>query len=181
MHERRFHREIERLRDPERVQRMEVQRVVDLALKEEKKITSVLDIGTGSGLYAEEFSKRGLRVAGVDANPEMIPAALSYVPEGEFKVGIAEELPFVDCEFDLVIMGLLLHETDDMLAALKEAYRVCKQRLVIIEWPYEKQDIGPGMEERIPPETLEERAQKAGFKAISSQRLEKLMYYQLEK
>jgi len=33
-------------------------------------------------------------------------------------------MPFPDGAFDLVFMGLLLHEADDNLAALREAQRV---------------------------------------------------------
>lgn len=181
MHERRFHREIERLRQADRVERMEVARVVDLALAGLDQVVSMLDIGTGSALFAEAFAAKGLRVAGVDANPEMIPVAQGFVPGGTFKVGIAEELPFTDREFDLEFMGLVLHETDDMRKALQEAFRVCKQRLVVLEWPYEVQEIGPGMEERIPTDKLEKLGKEAGFSACTHQRLKQMMYYQLEK
>jgi len=49
MHERRFNREIERLRDPERVARLEVEKVTRLALKDLIEIRTVLGVGTGSG------------------------------------------------------------------------------------------------------------------------------------
>lgn len=49
MHERRFNREIGRLRYPDRIALLEVKRVVDLALEGLKQIQSVLDVGTGSG------------------------------------------------------------------------------------------------------------------------------------
>ena len=78
MHERRYNRAVERLRDPERVARMEVERVVSLALEGLEGVGTVLDIGTGSGLFAEQFAGRGLDVAGVDANPEMLRAAQGF-------------------------------------------------------------------------------------------------------
>ena len=53
-----YNRGIERLRSPERVQRLEVERVVDLCINE--NIKSVLDIGTGSALFAEAFHKKGI-------------------------------------------------------------------------------------------------------------------------
>ena len=127
MHERRFNREIERLRDPERIARLEVERVVNLALENLKEVQTVLDVGTGSGLFAEQFAAKGLKVTGLDVNPEMLPAAQQYVPSGTFQEGVAEKLPFLDGSFDLVFMGLLLHETDDLLAALREAHRVTLQ------------------------------------------------------
>ena len=71
MHEKIYEGGVERLRAPERVARLEVERVVSICL-EGVELKSVLDVGVGSGLFAEEFSKRGLEVAGVDVNPEMI-------------------------------------------------------------------------------------------------------------
>jgi SAM-dependent methyltransferase len=76
-------------------------------------IKSMLDIGTGSGVFAEEFFKRSLSVAGIDLNPGMVEIAKGYVPEGEFKIAKAEEIPFKDKSFDLVFMGLVFHEVDD--------------------------------------------------------------------
>ena len=54
MHERRFKGEVERLRAPERIQRIEVDRVVNLCL-EGVRADSVLDVGTGSAIFAEAF------------------------------------------------------------------------------------------------------------------------------
>jgi 2-polyprenyl-3-methyl-5-hydroxy-6-metoxy-1,4-benzoquinol methylase len=116
MHERRFNREIERLRDPERVARMEVERVVSCALEGLNAARTVLDVGTGSGLFAEQFVKSGLTVTGLDANAEMLRVAKQYVPLGTFKEGAAEQLPFPEGSFDLVFMGLLLHEADEPLS-----------------------------------------------------------------
>jgi ubiquinone/menaquinone biosynthesis C-methylase UbiE len=117
----------------------------------------------------------------VDANPEMIPAAISFVPAGVFKIGIAEELPFNDDEFDLVFMGLVLHETDDQVKALQEAFRVCAKRLAVLEWPYEVQEFGPEMEERIREEEIQRWAEAAGFTSNKGIHMKNLMLYLLDK
>ena len=181
MHERRFNREIERLRDPDRIARLELQRVVDLALEDLKDARSVLDVGTGSGLFAEQFAAKGLQVTGLDANPEMLPAAEQYVPEGSFYEGVAEKLPFPDGSFDLVFMGLLLHETDDVLAAMTEAKRVGVQRLAILEWPDEEQAFGPPRAHRLAGEKIEALAKQAGFHSIEQIRLVDLCLYRAAK
>jgi ubiquinone/menaquinone biosynthesis C-methylase UbiE len=177
MHEKRFDRAIEKLRDPDRVARMEVKKVVSLSLEGSGEMKSVLDIGTGSGLFAEAFDKKRLFVTGIDANPEMLPVATHFVPTGLFKEGTAEAIPFGDREFDLVFMGLVLHETDDMKLAFSEAYRVSKKRLVVLEWPYLKQEFGPGFNERIPSETIKELATQVGFKEAVEHRLKYLVLY----
>ena len=74
MHEKRFDGGVEKLRSPVRIARLEVERVVDLCLAG-AIIQSVLDVGTGSGLFAEAFLERGLAVVGIDANPDMLPVA----------------------------------------------------------------------------------------------------------
>jgi ubiquinone/menaquinone biosynthesis C-methylase UbiE len=181
MHERRFNREIERLRDPERIARLEIERVVNLALENLKEVQTVLDVGTGSGLFAEQFAAKGLKVTGLDVNPEMLPAAQQYVPSGTFQEGVAEKLPFPDGSFDLVFMGLLLHETDDLLAALSEAYRVTRQRLAILEWPDEEQTFGPPRHHRLALEKIASAAKQAGFKEVEQIRLDNLVLYRLDR
>jgi ubiquinone/menaquinone biosynthesis C-methylase UbiE len=180
MHERRFNREIERLRDPERVARMEVERVVSSALEGLNAARTVLDVGTGSGLFAEQFVKSGLVVTGLDANAEMLPVAKQYVPFGTFKEGVAEQLPYPDGSFDLVFMGLLLHEADDPLAALSEARRVARQRLAILEWPKEEQDFGPPLAQRISSEKISKLSEETGFRSFKFTQLEYLTLYLLE-
>ena len=177
MHERCFNREIERLRDPERIARLEVERVANLALENLKEVQTVLDVGTGSGLFAEQFAAKGFQVTGLDANPEMLPAAQQHVPGGTFQEGIAEKLPFPNGSFDLVFMGLLLHETDDALAALREAHRVAVMRLAVLEWPDEEQSFGPPREHRLSYEKITALAKQAGFKTVQEIHLQNLSLY----
>lgn len=180
MHERRFNREIERLRDPERVARMEVERVTALSLEGLNGIRTVLDVGTGSGLFAEAFAAGGLDVSGLDANPQMVAAAGSHVPAGMFYEGAAERMPFPDGSFDLVFMGLLLHETDDPLAALREARRVAVKRAAVLEWPDEEQAFGPPRDHRMPGDQLSELAREAGFICARQIRLNAMALYLLD-
>jgi ubiquinone/menaquinone biosynthesis C-methylase UbiE len=177
MHERRFSGHIGRLRDPERMARLEVDRVVELTLAGVERPTTMLDVGTGSGLFAQKFSARGVLVTGVDVNPQMLPEASAHVPSGEFHEGLAERLPFPDASFDLVFMGLLLHEADDPLAALREACRVGRGRLAILEWPDELQDFGPPPEHRLAKSRIVTLAKEAGFTNVQSQRLQNLILY----
>jgi ubiquinone/menaquinone biosynthesis C-methylase UbiE len=179
MHERRFEGDITRLRSPERQERLEVERVVDLCLEDET-LHSVLDVGTGTALFAEAFSRRGLVVSGVDVNPEMLAAAQKFVPKGNFREGPAEALPFPDRGVDLVFMGLVLHETDDLPKALQEAQRVAAKRVCILEWPYKEQPFGPPLMDRLKPEVLDNQFKQAGFRTWKSVDLLNTVLYQLE-
>jgi ubiquinone/menaquinone biosynthesis C-methylase UbiE len=179
MHDRRFNREIDRLRDPGRIARLEVGRTADLALDGLKNTQTVLDVGTGSGLFAETFAAKGLQVTGLDANLEMLSIAHQYVPAGAFLEGIAENLPFPDGSFHLVFIGLSLHETDEILAAMREAHRVVLQRLVILEWPDEEQQFGPPREQRLSYEKITFISKQVGFKEVQQIRLENLSLYRI--
>jgi len=178
MHEKRFEGDITRLRNPERIARLEVGRVVTLCL-EGAQFKCVLDVGTGTGLFAEAFAKRGLAVSGVDVNPEMLPAARVYVSAGDFRESTAEALPFADATFDLLFMGLLLHESDEQLQVLSEARRVVRTRVGILEWAYREEDFGAPLEDRLSPEILEDLAKEAGFSHFEAIPLTKLVLYRL--
>ncbi len=162
MHDKQFSGDIERLRSTERVERLEVETVVQLCL-EDAAIVNVLDVGTGTGLFAEAFAEHGLDVAGTDINPAMLTAARGFVPSAEFKQGSAEALPYPMRRFDLVFLGLLLHESDEPLKVLQEARRVARQRVAILEWPYKEQSFGAPLEHRMKPETFADLFQKAGL------------------
>jgi ubiquinone/menaquinone biosynthesis C-methylase UbiE len=178
MHEKRFEGDIARLRNPERIARLEVERVVTLCL-EGVQIKSVLDVGTGTGLFAEAFAKRGLAVSGVDVNPEMLPVAQTYVPAGDFRESTAEAPPFLDASFDLIFMGLLLHESDEQLQVLSEAHRVARTRVGILELAYREEDFGAPLAYRLTPDILEDLAKETGFGELETIPLTKLVLYRL--
>jgi ubiquinone/menaquinone biosynthesis C-methylase UbiE len=180
MHERRFSGDINRLRAGERVARLEVQRVVQLCL-EGRHLTNVLDVGTGTGLFAEEYAKQGIEVSGIDANPAMLYAARNFVPHGWFIQATAENLPFKDETFDLVFYGLVLHEADNAFSVLEGAWRVCRLGVGILEWPYREQPFGPPLSDRLRPDILEGLFRRAGFTSWEQYRLDNTDLYRLAK
>src|SRR5687768_5424645 len=58
----------------------------------------LLDLGTGTGLVAREFARRGARVSGIDIAPGQIAAArraaTAEVLDVDFRVAAAEACPF---------------------------------------------------------------------------------------
>jgi ubiquinone/menaquinone biosynthesis C-methylase UbiE len=178
MHEKRFPGSPEMLRSPQRVELLEVEHVVDLCL-EALPAKSVLDVGTGTGLFAGRFAARGLEVAGIDANPVMVEAARRLVPQGRFRHAPAEVVPHPDGAFDLVFMGLVLHETDDPEQALREARRVARLRAAVLEWPYQAEGAGPPLAHRLQPELVTALAQAAGFAQVETLPLVHLVLYRL--
>lgn len=180
MHEHRFHGATERLRSPERLAWLEVNRVTELSLQG-GNLRRVLDVGAGTGIFSEAFAQAGLEVEGLDATPEMLAAARELVPGVHFQEGIAEALPYPEAAFDLVFMGLLLHETDDRPKAMQEAARVARQRVAVLEWPYEQQAVGPGLDERLTEQQIAELVPQAGLIVTQVVHLKTLVLYILEK
>jgi ubiquinone/menaquinone biosynthesis C-methylase UbiE len=179
MHERRYNAEIDRLRSPERVERLEVSRVIDLCL-EGAQVQTVLDVGTGSGLFAEGFAKNGINVTGIDAKSEMIEVAKRYVPGAEFRQATAESIPFANESFDLVFLGVVLHEADDVEQALRECQRCAKHSVCVLEWAYREEEFGPPIAHRLKPENVEALARKLGFQSMRTITLKKLLLFQFQ-
>jgi ubiquinone/menaquinone biosynthesis C-methylase UbiE len=176
MHERRFHGEIERLRAPERVALLEVDRVVNLCL-EGIQAVDVLDVGTGSGIFAEAFSKQSLSVTGIDPNPEMLKTAEGFVSDGTFLLGTVEEIPGGNRSFDLVFLGHVLHESDDIFKALSESKRIARQRVCILEWPYKQEESGPPLEHRLKTEEILTAANQIGFSSIDTIQMQHMVLF----
>ncbi|MEA1925840.1 MAG: class I SAM-dependent methyltransferase [Patescibacteria group bacterium] len=85
-----------------------------------------LDIGANTGWLLEEVPN-GI---GIDASPEMVKKS-----GGKVMLGVAENLPFQDNEFDTVVMSCVLEQCKDWKKALKEAQRVGKKVIGINPYP----------------------------------------------
>ena len=73
----------------------------------------VIDVGCGDGRMALGCAPYALEVVGVDPDPEAIRLARKKVRElgvtnAQFKVGVAQNLPFPDEHFDVVILSWTL-------------------------------------------------------------------------
>lgn len=108
MHERRFAGSASMLHSPNRLALLEIECVMGLCL-EAFPAESVLDVGTGTGLFAKGFAARGLKVAGMDVNPTMVETARRSVPQARFQQAPAAAISHDDGTFDLAFLGLVLH------------------------------------------------------------------------
>jgi ubiquinone/menaquinone biosynthesis C-methylase UbiE len=166
---------IRKLRACDRIAQLEVQRVVSLCLKS-CGFERLLDVGAGSGLFAETFAAAEVSVVGLDPDSDMIDAARYYTAGIDYCVGTAEALPFADDSFEALFMGMVLHETTDPLSALREARRVTQRDLAILEWPF------PGTGKPLPARRFTEQqidsmSRTAGFARVSIHRLNQVVLY----
>ena len=91
----------------------------------------VLDIGSGPGIVATALAEYSKSVTAFDITPSMIEAAKKRSSELgieniEFKVGRAENLPFEEDSFDIVVTRLTTHHFPEPELVLKEIRRVVK-------------------------------------------------------
>jgi SAM-dependent methyltransferase len=93
----------------------------------------VLDVGCGTGFVAEEMTRRGAAVTGIDVSGEMIERARTRVPEATFLQGRAEALPFADASFDVVTCAQTFHWLDQPMA-LAELARVLRPGGIVAVW-----------------------------------------------
>lgn len=166
MKKNKFDEKVLNLRSNDRIEEMEVKRVIDVCL-EQCSAVRLLDVGTGSGLFAEEFADRGIWTIGIDPDADMIAAARYYVAGVDFLVAQAERLPFKESTFDAVFMGMALHETTEPDKALEEARRVSQSQVAVLEWPYPQPPDPAPAARRFKPEELQAMARKAGYRKIT--------------
>ena len=173
-------RDSDRLRNPDRLARLEIGRVADLCL-EDTRIRTVLDVGTGTGVFAETFAGRGREVTGIDIQDAMLEAARAAVPGVRFLRASSESLPFEDGSFDLAFMGLVFHETDDPAKTMAEAFRVSARTTAILEWPHAEQPFGPPVADRLTEAQVRTFGREAGFAHVRVIPLTVLVLYLFDK
>ena len=105
---------------------------------------TVLDVGTGTGVVAITAARAGARVTGLDLTPELLDQARenARVAQTQHLVwteGDAEDLPYPDASFDVVVsqFGHMFAPRPEI--AVKEMRRVLKPggRIAFATWPPE--------------------------------------------
>lgn len=90
----------------------------------------VLDVGCGGGLLAEEFARLGCRVVGLDPSEPSINVARQHAATTgravHYLVAPAEDLPFPDGHFDVVLCADALEHLHDLDSAVAASARVLK-------------------------------------------------------
>jgi SAM-dependent methyltransferase len=96
---------------------------------------SLLEVGSGSGTFLRSLKGGIDRVAGIDPNADNVEAVRA---EGfEVVLGKAEALPFQNGEFDVVVFSFTPHHMSDWTLALKEAMRVARHSIEILDVWYD--------------------------------------------
>ncbi|MEM7099108.1 MAG: class I SAM-dependent methyltransferase [Pseudomonadota bacterium] len=101
--------------------------VMDPAINEflsHHTFTRALDVGCGEGRFCRLLSERGIHTTGIDPIEDLIDLAIARHRDGEYLLGVAQDLPFADEQFDLVVSYLTLIDIPDYRAGIAEMARV---------------------------------------------------------
>jgi SAM-dependent methyltransferase len=93
--------------------------------------TRLLDVGCGAGRFCRIAADRGASIAGLDATEPFVEIARSRVPDGDFRVGEMENLPWDDDSFDVVTGFNSFFIAADIVNALREAQRVARPEATV--------------------------------------------------
>ena len=94
-----------------------------------KDCRSILDIGTGTGRFAQFFKDSGFNVVGVDISLRMMAEAREKGVRDLVRAD-AQHLPFRDGSFDGSIMIHVLHLVENWVRVVHEVGRVTKRLLI---------------------------------------------------
>jgi ubiquinone/menaquinone biosynthesis C-methylase UbiE len=111
-----------------------------VASADPKLTDQVLDVATGAGFTALAFAPKSAAVVGTDVSTGMLEQAMknasaAHLFNVQFKEAPAEDLPFDDEMFDIVVCRVAAHHFVDIKAFAAESFRVLKKggRLVIAD------------------------------------------------
>ena len=95
-----------------------------------------LDIGCGGGFLAEEFTRLGCQVVGVDPSAVSIETARRHAAatglDVDYRVGSGEQLPVADGEFDVAYCCDVLEHVSDLDAVISETARALNQEGIFL-------------------------------------------------
>ena len=107
-----------------------MQRVLFEQLRLVPAYCRVLDVGSGGGLLAEEFAKRGFAVTGIDPSAASLDAARAHAAQAgldiDYRQAAGEALPFDDASFDVVYCCDVLEHVTDLNRVISESARVLR-------------------------------------------------------
>jgi SAM-dependent methyltransferase len=85
---------------------------------------AILDVGCGLGMYVQAFRRFSQDVHGVDVDGEKVAEASRELPN--LCVALAQDLPYRDGRFDLVLSHEVIEHVADDRQAIAEAVRVLR-------------------------------------------------------
>jgi len=94
----------------------------------------LIDIGCGDGYLLKEIAKDfpQIDLFGIDLSENRVETAKKFVPRAVFKTGDAQDVPFKDETFDIVVCSEVIEHCPDDMKVLAELYRILKTNSFLI-------------------------------------------------
>lgn len=97
-----------------------------LARARDRGFRTALDVGCGEGRFCRLLGALGIASVGIDPTVAMIAEARRLDPDGDYRIGTAEQMDLADGRFDLVVSYLALIDIPDVRRAISEMARVLR-------------------------------------------------------
>ncbi|MFC6158088.1 methyltransferase domain-containing protein [Kribbella jiaozuonensis] len=91
-----------------------------------KRGATCVDVACGAGHAVAELARKGLKVTGIDADPDAVEAARDRVPGAMFHVAHSDDLPLETGSMDGYRAMRLFHLLEDPAPTIAEAHRVLR-------------------------------------------------------
>jgi len=99
-----------------------------------KRHRTLIDLGTGSGVFLGYFLDTPMQLYGIDISPVSINRAKQNIPQANISVGDIENLQFADNSMDVVVLSGVLHHFPDTSKVVSEAWRILSPGGVILAY-----------------------------------------------
>ena len=127
-----FDRAAHRYDQSARLQQQVAQHLIDLVSDNQPISTKTLDIGCGTGQVTEAMCRlypKG-EVVGLDFSKRMLEQTRTRLHQHDFTADLvcadAEQLPFQESSFDLIVSSLMLQWSNDLVSTLKSCRNVLR-------------------------------------------------------
>ena len=104
---------------------------LDLLVEWATGARTALDVATGGGHVANRLRDAGIEVVTCDPAPGMMPDVVCF----------AEDLPFADDSFDLVVTRVAAHHYEDVAKAVSEMARVAADAVLVVDSSFMGDDV----------------------------------------
>lgn len=94
---------------------------------------SIIDIGCGNGFMLPYYDDTFKYIAAVEPNRTLYKLAKEKSSHAIIRNGVAENIPFEECSYDIAISKSSLHHFADFNKGLQEMQRVARNALAVLE------------------------------------------------
>jgi SAM-dependent methyltransferase len=142
---------------------------LDLLIEWATGARTALDVATGGGHVANRLREAGLEVVTCDPAPGMKPDVVCF----------AEDLPFADGSFDIVVTRVAAHHYADVAKAVAEMARVAADAVLIVDNGFMGDDVEVAEKLRDPSHVRNYReAEWRSFAEAADLRVEEVQFFE---